>query len=288
MACMCPVTIRNPAAQVDKTALEFMPVPCGKCPACLSKRSNGWIFRLLEQDKVSDTSLFVTLTYENKFFSKETGRITPKGYLTLVKRDFQLFMKRLRKLTTNGNILKYYAVGEYGSSTFRPHFHAIIFNSNHSDIEKAWSMGHVHIDHVNGNTVAYTTKYMHKGRLIPVHANDDRIPEFQLFSKGLGLSYINEKTIAFHNADLSRQYLTALGGVKVPMPRIYRNKLFDDITKKKLARRVQTLILDKKQKQMDDYAAIYGSTEGFYRSEAESKRSAITIFRERQSSRNKL
>jgi len=285
---MCPVTIKNPAAQLDLTALQFMPVPCGKCPPCLSKRSNGWIFRLMQQDKVSETSLFVTLTYENKYFTKDTDRITPKGYLTLVKRDFQLFMKRLRKNTTNNRIIKYYAVGEYGSQTYRPHFHAIIFNSDQSTIEKSWGLGHVHCDVVNGNTVAYTTKYMHKGKLIPVHSNDDRLPEFQLLSKGLGLSYITDQSIAFHNEDLSRQYLTGEGGVKIPMPRIYRNKLFSDDVKKKLARKTQQLILDKKQQRMDEYAAIYGSTDGFYKSESESKFAAIASFRERQKSRNKL
>lgn len=288
MACMCPVTIKNPAADWDLTALKFMPVPCGKCPECLSKRSNGWIFRLLEQDKVSENSLFCTFTYENKYFTRESGRLTEKGFMTLVKRDFQLFMKRLRKSTTNGKIIKYYAVGEYGSSTFRPHYHAIIFNSSRGDIEKAWGLGNVHCDVVNGNTVAYTTKYMHKGRLIPLHSNDDRTPEFQLFSKGLGLSYINEQTIAYHNADLSRQYLTAEGGVKIPMPRIYRNRLFSDSVKKKLARRVQILVLEKKQQAMDEYKSRTGSIDGYYKSVAESKTAAINSFKDRQRSRNKM
>lgn len=288
MACMCPVTIDNPAAKLDLSLPSKMPVPCGKCPACLSKRSNGWIFRLLQQDKVSESSHFVTFTYENKHFTKDSGRITEKGYLTLIKRDFQLYMKRLRKHYGHAKLLKYFMVGEYGSTTFRPHYHAIIFNAEVDDLQKHWPYGHVHVDLVNGNTVAYTTKYMHKGRLIPVHANDDRLPEFQLFSKGLGLSYINAETIAYHNADLSRQYLTAEGGVKVPMPRIYRNKLFSEDVKKKLARRTQKLILQKKQEQIDDYKSRTGSEEGFYKSQMESVRSALSSFRDRQNSRNKL
>ena len=30
---------------------NFMTVPCGKCPACLNKRSNEWAFRILQESK---------------------------------------------------------------------------------------------------------------------------------------------------------------------------------------------------------------------------------------------
>lgn len=288
MACMFPITIANPAARIDATAISKIPVPCRKCPPCLAKRSNGWIFRLLQQDKIAQNSLFVTLTYENKHFTKERGTITPKGYLTLNKRDFQLFMKRLRKNAPYGTIIKYFAVGEYGSETYRPHYHAIIFNSTAEHIENAWGLGYVHCDTVNGNTVAYTTKYMHKGKLIPVHANDDRIPEFQLLSKGLGYNYITADTIRFHNEDINRNYLTAEGGVKIPMPDIYKKKLFDETTRKQQARRVQKLILAEEAKKQKDYLAIYGSLDLYYKSQAESKRQAVNSFRNRQKERKKL
>lgn len=288
MACDYPITIKNPAAAFDATAMQYIPVPCRKCPPCLSKRSGGWIFRLLQQDKVSDSSLFVTLTYENAAFTKESGRLTPKGFMTLYKRDFQLFMKRLRKITPTDVILKYFAVGEYGSTTYRPHYHAIIFNSNRENIEKSWQLGSVHCDIVNGNTVAYTTKYMHKGKLIPVHQNDDRIPEFQLISKGLGLSYINDDTVRFHTSDLSRNYVVAEGGVKVPMPAIYRQKIFSESQRKQQARSVQTLINESEDKKKSDYKSIYGNLDGYYRSQIESKQSALLTFRNRQKSRNKI
>lgn len=303
MACDFPITIKNPASKIDATAPQYIPVPCRKCPPCLAKRSNGWIFRLLQHDKVASTALFITLTYSNEAFTRQSGRITPKGYLTLYKRDFQLFMKQVRKAmpaprkrTRNEpmtpldyqNVIKYYAVGEYGSTTYRPHYHAIIFNVPREIIEQKWQHGSVHCDLVNGSTVAYTTKYMHKGKLIPVHQNDDRLPEFSLMSKGLGLSYITDEMAHYHQSDTSRNYVTGEGGVKIPMPAIYRQKLYTEAQRKAQARTVQDTVRSIEDKQQAAYAAIYGSTDGYYRSQAESKRSALTIFRERQRSRNKI
>lgn len=288
MACDFPITIKNPASHIDASAPHYVPVPCRKCPSCLAKRSNGWIFRLLEQDKVSHTSLFCTFTYDNASFTKESHRMTAKGYLTLNKRDFQLFMKRLRKLTNQDITLKYFAVGEYGSETYRPHYHAIIFNSNQTDIEKCWPHGRVHIDHVNGATIAYTTKYMHKGRLIPLHQNDDRLPEFQLMSKGLGLTYINRNTIDFHQADPSRNFVVGLGGVKIPMPDIYRQKLYTEAQRKQHARNIQLLTLESEAKKQLEHSQRTGTPDTYYRDQAESKRSAVITFRDRQKSRNKI
>jgi hypothetical protein len=197
-------------------------------------------------------------------------------------------MKRLRKLTDPAIKLKYFAVGEYGSDTYRPHYHAIIFNSNQSDIEQCWPHGRTHIDLVNGNTVAYTTKYMHKGRLIPVHQNDDRLPEFQLTSKGLGLNYITRASVEYHTSDLTRNYVVGEGGVKIPMPAIYRQKLFTDTQRKQQARDIQSLILETESAKQQEYQQKNGSLEGYYRDQAQAKRAALITFRDRQKSRTKI
>ena len=49
--------------------------------------------------------------------------------IILKKSDFQKFIKRLRK----DYDIKYFACGEYGDKTLRPHFHAILFGVNFSD-----------------------------------------------------------------------------------------------------------------------------------------------------------
>jgi hypothetical protein len=68
----------------------YVSVPCGKCVACKKRRATHWSFRLNEEAKLSSSASFLTLTYEKTPISKN-------GFQTLVKRDFQLFLKRLRK-----------------------------------------------------------------------------------------------------------------------------------------------------------------------------------------------
>lgn len=177
--CMTPFTVK------DKKTKESIPVPCGKCPNCKRRRISGWSFRLMQEDKVSENSLFITLTYDTKVVP-----ITKSGYMGLNKRDLQLFFKRLRK--AHNNVLgldgypvriKYYACGEYGGRTFRPHYHVILFNARIELIQDAWQNGAVHYGKVTGASVGYTLKYMSKPSKIPMHKNDDRDREFALMSK---------------------------------------------------------------------------------------------------------
>lgn len=209
---------------------EKHPVPCGKCPPCLQRRASAWSFRLLNEMDREPRCFFVTLTYENPPMS-------PKGFMTLSKRDFQLFMKRLRKLsppvgrdsfgTATLNAIRYYAVGEYGSIRMRPHFHAIMYGVNPDLILKAWPYGIIEVDpDVNPANIAYVCKYITKGRLVPAHKNDDRVPEFSLMSKNLGSSYLTPQMKRYHKADLSRSYATLEGGVKISLPRYYKDRIF--------------------------------------------------------------
>jgi len=80
---------------------------------------------------------------------------------------------------------------------------------------------------VNGASVGYVLKYMTKKGKIPMHQNDDRIPEYSNMSKGLGLNYLTPAMIAWHKADLvNRVYVNGEGGKKLPMARYYKQKLY--------------------------------------------------------------
>ena len=69
----------------------FQPVPCGHCPDCRADAAREWSNRcLLELDDNDNIGCFVTLTYND--FNLPIDDDGP----TLRKRDFQLFMKRLR------------------------------------------------------------------------------------------------------------------------------------------------------------------------------------------------
>lgn len=223
--CFHPFFVDAPSGSKN----EKHPVPCGKCPPCLQRRASSWGFRLYSELRSQPCCYFLTLTYS-------IPPISTKGFMTLVKRDWQLFMKRLRKSHKKGTVIRYYAVGEYGSIRFRPHFHAIIYGIDPtlvlscwqpSDVTYAGSPGILQLDSdVNLANIAYVCKYITKGRRIPSHSNDDRLPEFSLMSKNLGLSYLTPQIIRYHKADLSRNYLTLNGGVKIALPRYYKDRIY--------------------------------------------------------------
>lgn len=164
----------------------LVPLPCGKCPPCVKRRVSGWSFRLMKEGEVSSLSLFVTLTYDTNYVP-----ITEKGFMTLDKTDIQKFLKRLRKKANQNERIKYYCAGEYGTDRHRPHYHLILFNAKHQDIIDAWvhpetkkAIGTIYFGNVQEASIGYTLKYISKPRIIPIHRNDDRQPEFALMSKG--------------------------------------------------------------------------------------------------------
>lgn len=234
-----------------KWASEKVPVPCGRCPNCKLRRVNSWVFRLLQEDKVSTSGHFITLTYDTRHVP-----ISPNGFMTLQKQDFQKFMKRLRKQCPTAK-LKYYACGEYGSSNNRPHYHAIVFNCPDENMYvNAWELGSIHIGKVSGDSIAYTMKYIDKQKGKKLHARDDRQPEFPLMSKGLGANYLSEQMINYHKADISRLYATKQGGHQIALPRYYRNKIYSEEDQKNQVFLIQEQIQKQEQKELSEFYSL--------------------------------
>ena len=142
---------------------------------------------------------------------------------TLDKTDLQKFFKRLRK---NGEIVSYYAVGEYGTTTLRAHYHIILFNcQNEDNIVKSWKLGFCKVDKVEGASIHYVTKY---------HVNKTHYPNgsekpFALISKrpAIGSNYINRMK-DYHEGNIDRAFYTELGGRKQKLPRYYRQRLYTE------------------------------------------------------------
>ena len=216
------------------------PVPCGKCIPCLKRRSSHWSFRVEQEAKYSKTSCFLTLTYEKQ----------PKsfnGLPSLKKADFQKFFKRLRKLcpTKKGpKRLKYFACGEYGTKTHRPHYHAIVFNLPQNIINDAtlirdtWKLGHVLVTPSNIKTINYVVGYITKGsserpELKRYGIYDDRVKEFQLMSKGLGEAYLTPQMKRYYR-DRKLFCIVKENGHVISMPRYYKNKLYEPKVLKEL------------------------------------------------------
>lgn len=209
---------------------NFLKVPCNKCIDCLQQRASNWAFRLVQEEQIHAVSAFVTLTY-----SDENIPISPGQKQTLLKKDLQLFFKRLRKQTDVKSI-KYYACGEYGGVTQRPHYHMIIFDALEIDIIQNWSHGLIDYATVTPASIRYVTNYVCKPRLEP-SLEDDREPEFSLMSKGLGKNYLTPQMVSYHKTTL-KNYVTLQGGQKSALPRYLKDKIFDE--DEKLLIKIQT------------------------------------------------
>lgn len=220
-------------------------VPCGKCLPCLRLKRNDWIFRLSEQLKEMPTAYFVTLT-----FDQEHLPFTDRGVPTLDWDPITRYWKRLRKNT--GRNLVYFCVGEYGTKTHRPHFHAIIYNMTPDEIQDNWHDGLVHIGNVTTASMTYTLKYMDKqgvtmpkeyqGLKVPIiveeltasHKIEEKLewqdfwnakPESRRMSKGIGDAFMTPNTIKkVRSLELTEVALP--NGAMIPLPRYYRKKMF--------------------------------------------------------------
>jgi hypothetical protein len=162
----------------------FMLVPCSKCNLCRDKKKREWSFRAICENVYSTSQpLFITCTYNPRHLPKHG----------VFKEEFQLFMKRIRTNLTRKGIdssnIRYFAVGEYGHKSGRPHYHAIFwsFPSEHFPnitavlhfIEKCWrvptgeylsdgtpvtdSLGFCLVKPCDKGVISYVMKYMRKG-----------------------------------------------------------------------------------------------------------------------------
>ncbi len=259
MKCDSPYLLVKAGNQIGKKGKvynEDVTVPCGKCPPCKLRRVQDWTFRMNEEEKVSSSSHFVTLTYA-------ITPKTPNGFGTLRKKDYQIFLKRLRRCQEEK--IRYFICGEYGTERFRPHYHIILFNLHDPEnIAKCWQHGKVDIGHnVTEGAMAYTIKYIDKTHRIPMHRNDDREKEFSHQSKGIGKSFLTKERIDFHKSDLTRLHVVNSTGHTVSMPRYYRKRLFTEEERDSQIPYIKKLIKAKETMQEKDFLQLYGKNASF-------------------------
>lgn len=136
---------------------------------CRVNRARLWQGRLLLEWYASKGAIFATLTYKDP----------PEGG-SLVKSDLQGFFKRLRAA---GRTFRYYAVGEYGEQSLRPHYHALLFGLSVFDeaiITEKWGLGFVQVSEFTPARALYVSKYITK---FDTRELGDRVPPFSLQSR---------------------------------------------------------------------------------------------------------
>lgn len=250
----------------------FSPQPCGKCPACLIQKRKDMSVRLTHERSMSEDCCFITLTYDDEHLPKTDcaswsdgsrpilWRGDDFGIATLLPADVQKFMKRLRrhleyvpkkKTEVRDHVesgkIRYFAVGEYGGKTKRPHYHILIFGWKPSDlkvhqwkkgytiyrsaqIEKLWTYGFSTIGDVNAGVAKYCARYVTKkyARLESKCVEENwACPEFTLQSVrngGMGSLWLEK-----YANNLKSGFVTIRSGEdrisKCSVPRYYYNRL---------------------------------------------------------------
>lgn len=152
--------------------------------------------------KGAPNNAFLTLTYSDE-------QLPADGSLCLD--HFQRFAKRLRKRL---GPFRYLHCGEYGETTDRPHYHALLFgqdfsfdrkqvsySSGHpvfhsSTLEELWPYGFHYIGHVSYQSAFYTATYVVKQATgaLAKEVYGDRKPEYGTMSRrpGLGSTWFDK------------------------------------------------------------------------------------------------
>lgn len=194
--------------------IQFVDVPCGQCVGCRLERSRQWAMRCVHECTLWDDNCFITLTYDDASLEDWRKRnIKSSERYSVNVREFQLFMKRLRK--SIGADVRVFYCGEYGAKFGRPHYHAILFNYDFDDkyawsesngqilyrsprLEKAWPFGYSTIGSATFESAAYCARYIlkkvtgdssvsHYTRVDPETGEIHELtPEFARMSKGIG------------------------------------------------------------------------------------------------------
>lgn len=218
--------------------------PCGQCMPCRFNRRRIWAHRIMLEASQHGDNTFVTLTYSDQNIPR-----TSTDLPTLDPKHLQDWLKRLRFINRELRI-RYFAVGEYGDETWRPHYHLALFGHPNcqrgqtdlrrewccgfcQSIKSSWGKGAVMLAELNVNSAQYVAGYVTKKM---TRTDDPRLsgrhPEFSRMSlrPGIGHDFMHEvaSTMLSFNLDQSQADVPSAlrhGNRTLPLGRYLRNKL---------------------------------------------------------------
>lgn len=205
-------------------------------------RAQDWGTRISHEASLHEAKAFLTLTYDDEHYP-EDGSVSV--------REMQLFMKRVRKYSGDG--VRFFACGEYGGASWRPHYHVLLFGQDFASdrypwrisstgfqqyrspkLEQLWPFGFSEIGTVTVESAQYVARYVLKkvnGGAAPEHYRRvhpltgeivDLVPEFITMSTrpGLGAEWFER----FKGDAFPKDFVT-IEGKRKPIPRYYTKKL---------------------------------------------------------------
>lgn len=238
---------------------------CGQCLPCRVNKRRQWTSRIKLEALCHQDNAFLTLTYAQEHLPTSTSRSGGFEIPTLNPKDLQDWLKRLREAHQPLK-LRFFAVGEYGDDTHRPHYHVVLFNfrgclrsrtrrafgtskpdpANCCDrcrlVLSTWPKGNIELGELNAKTASYVAAYTVK----KLTAWDDRRldgqhPEFARMSlrPGIGHDSLWEyaHTLLHFSLDSASDVPNAYreGSTLQPLGRYLRGKLREKIGKENKA-----------------------------------------------------
>lgn len=123
MGCYRPISV--PVTPKGTNASYPLDVGCGNCLGCRSDQARQWAIRLVHEAQIEPEAYFVTLTYSDEKLP-HNGSLEPCHLKDFWKRLRDTYRAHLEPLFPNRRI-RYFACGEYGDRTDRPHYHAVLY-----------------------------------------------------------------------------------------------------------------------------------------------------------------
>lgn len=126
---------------------------CMQCAPCRAYRRRLWTGRILLEAMCHEEVSFHTLTFDEK-------HLPPGGELSYG--PLGSFLKRVRSSRPPESV-RYYAAGELGERSGRPHYHCVLFGVPHTqDLSDAWGEGFIHTRALTPERAGYVCKYITK------------------------------------------------------------------------------------------------------------------------------
>lgn len=244
MTCYRPVSITSTKKKAYRVRLkEQLIVPCGTCIGCLLRRARDWTVRNCHEFTLHDEACFLTLTYRDDALPMAYDFSHITSLPTLFKPHLRDFIKRLRSRLSPIRI-SFFACGEYGSRTERPHYHVLIYGFRPSDLvlhsrrlgipyysslflDEVWGHGNVIVGDVTPESIAYVSRYtidkLHARTSDPDYISTGRTPEYVVMSRNpsIGLNFYRK----FYKQFLATDSVSVSPSFKSSLPRYY-DKLY--------------------------------------------------------------
>ncbi len=243
MPCFHPieVSIKRKSLYTDRSLLDPQIVPCGSCVGCRAEQGRQWAVRMMHEARMHHSNYFVTLTLDDQHLN-ENAELSPK--------DFSRFVKTLRKTQPTG--ISFFGCGEYGETTQRPHYHALLFGVEFLDhdigldssrphvwrsqtLADLWGRGHCEGGNVTMASASYVAGYIRKKVKQKNYARANPLtgqlltPEFARMSLRPA---IGKRWIEQHWRDVYPRDFVVVDGIEAKPPRYYdkfMDKNFPDL-----------------------------------------------------------